>query len=73
MMASTGTRLRQTFKYPSDSEISDASREELDEEGKHLRPSRNSHSKTRALATLLHGPRVQRVFPVILISGFIAY
>ncbi len=38
-MASTGTRLRKTFKYPSDSESSDASRDELDEEGQHLLPS----------------------------------
>jgi hypothetical protein len=37
-MASTGARLRKTFKYPSDSESSDASRDELDEEGKHLLP-----------------------------------
>jgi hypothetical protein len=35
-MASAGARLRQTFKYPTDSESSDASREELDEEGKHI-------------------------------------
>ena len=35
-MASTGTRLRKTFKYPSDSESSTGSRDELDEEGKHL-------------------------------------
>jgi hypothetical protein len=35
-MASTGAQLRQTFKYPTDSDGSDDSREELDEEGKHL-------------------------------------
>ena len=36
VMASTGTRLRKTFKYPSDKETSDDSRDELDEEGKHM-------------------------------------
>jgi hypothetical protein len=40
-MTSTGVRLRQTFKYPTDSESSDASREELDEEGKHCRNMMN--------------------------------
>jgi hypothetical protein len=36
VMASTDAQLRQTFRYPTESESSDASREELDEEGKHL-------------------------------------
>jgi hypothetical protein len=34
VMASAGTRLRKTFQYPSESESSDVSRDELDEEGK---------------------------------------
>jgi hypothetical protein len=37
-MASPGARLRKTFKYPSDSEGSNSSRDEIDEEGKHSLP-----------------------------------
>ena len=38
------TRLRKTFKYPSEDEDSDASRDELDEEGNGLLPT--SHGRT---------------------------
>ena len=54
-MTSTGARLRQTFKYPTDSESSDASREELDEEGEHFRNMMSYFGLWKCMHTVFSG------------------
>ncbi|ERF70602.1 hypothetical protein EPUS_02468 [Endocarpon pusillum Z07020] len=67
-MTSTGARLRQTFKYPTDSESSDASREELDEEEQEnlISTLHNQNAQQNALYTL-----VFTILPLFLILPFI--